>query len=479
MRFGLLVPLMLFAQIGVAQVPVATNRPRGGATVSGVVRDSIARSPLTGAMVQLVAVSGTAPLVRAAVSDSLGRFALDDVPEGRFALGFFHPMLDSLGIEAPLREVSVDGNRPVRVDLAIPSPARLRAAICGSRSVGDSGAVLVGFVRDAERGRPVAGVTVTGEWLEISFRKDGMLRRVPRVVATTGENGWFAMCNVPSDGTMAIVASRGADSTDVINVDVPARGFLRRELFLGPARTVLTGDTSRRGDASAPASRRMHVGNGLLTGTVESIVGRKPLAGAQVRIADGPVTRANDRGEWTLANAPAGTRMLEVRALGYYPERRRVDVVAGAPPLLISLSTLKTVLDTVRILASRRVYDRDRNGFQQRQRSGIGRYLTPEDISRHRPNATSDLFRLVAGVRLEYNPNGMERNIVVRGNTADWCTPAVFIDGQQLRGITADDLDVWVRPDDIKGIEIYAGLGAPLQYQEAQSGCGSILIWTK
>lgn len=39
---------------------------------------------------------------------------------------------------------------------------------------------------------------VTGEWLEISFRADGLVRRIPRLVSTTGENGWFAMCNVPS-----------------------------------------------------------------------------------------------------------------------------------------------------------------------------------------------------------------------------------------------------------------------------------------
>src|SRR5688500_18555648 len=85
-------------------------------TVSGVVHDSIARRPLAGATVQLVATDSIGRFGRTTVSDSLGRFSIADVPEGRYRLGFFHAKLDSLGVDAPLREVYVD--RPLRVDLA-------------------------------------------------------------------------------------------------------------------------------------------------------------------------------------------------------------------------------------------------------------------------------------------------------------------------------------------------------------------------
>ncbi|MEO7822498.1 MAG: carboxypeptidase-like regulatory domain-containing protein, partial [Gemmatimonadaceae bacterium] len=71
-----------------------------GATISGVVHDSIARQPLGGATIQLVTDS-LPRFIRAAVSDSLGRFALGDVPPGRYKLGFLHPLLDSLGVDAP------------------------------------------------------------------------------------------------------------------------------------------------------------------------------------------------------------------------------------------------------------------------------------------------------------------------------------------------------------------------------------------
>jgi len=104
MWFRPLLVVVLLARPAAAQAPDTIHRAPGAA-VSGVVRDSIARMPLAGAMVQLVAADGLASFIRTAVSDSLGRFTLGDVPDGRFTLGFFHPMLDSLGVEAPLRDV--------------------------------------------------------------------------------------------------------------------------------------------------------------------------------------------------------------------------------------------------------------------------------------------------------------------------------------------------------------------------------------
>ena len=88
--------------------------------------------------------------------------------------------------------------------------------------------------------------------------------------------------------------------------------------------------------AAADATRRaVRAGIGRVSGIVRAIAGGRPLAGAQVSFVDGPSTRANARGEWTLSDAPSGTRTLEVRALGYYPERRVVDVVDGAPSVAV------------------------------------------------------------------------------------------------------------------------------------------------
>jgi hypothetical protein len=402
-------------------------------------------------------------------------FTLVGVPAGRYTIGFLHPMLDSLGVEPVLREVIVDGRGPLRIDLATPAPAELRAAICGPATGTETGSVIVGVVRDARDRTAAAGASVTGQWLELTLSRDGIQSRSPRVTVTTGANGWFALCNVPGAGTMALVASRGADSTDIIELEVPAGGYLRRELYLGSARLIGPVDSSP-GDTLAPRRRRQRTGYGRLSGLVFSLREGGPLAGALVRISDGPQTQTNAHGEWTLADAPDGTRMLEVRAVGYYPERRAVDVVDGAPPIRTELLTMKAMLDTVRITASR--MRNSLTGFDDRRRSAFGRYVTPEDVARRQPFGTSDLFRNVPGVRIDLTERG-EKYFSVRGIFADRCAPAIYIDGFNMSVLSVDEIDNWVHPDEVAGIEIYAAGTAPAQFQPGLSGCGSIVIWTR
>lgn len=488
MRLRLLLLLVaLPVRLAVAQAQDTTARA-SSATVSGVVRDSIALVPLGGAWVQLVAAEGPAHFARTVVSDSLGRFTLKDVPDGRYVLGFFHPLLDSLGVQPPLRDVNVQRHRSVREDLAIPSPARLRAAICGSRSATDAGAkvggaVVVGVVRDARERASAAGVTVTGDWLELTFRPGGVDRRRPRLVVTTGENGWFALCNVPSGGTMFLFASRGADTTDLIELDVPSTGFLRRDLYLGPARTVVITDTTPRADTSTRAEprallpRRLRLGEERLRGLVVTAEGNRPLGGAIVRIADGPMSRANERGEWTLVDAPAGTRVLEVRAVGYYPVRRPVDVVADATPVTVALSTFKAMLDTVRITAAR-IADPRNSGFEERRRTGLGLYLTAEDLMRRGAIETSDVFKNLPGVRSEYDSTGT-LVITMRTSFGGFCSPAFYVDGLPMFGLSAFELDNIVNAKRLRAIEVYTDATVPPQFQQAMSGCGSIVIWKK
>ena len=123
--------LVLVARPATAQRD--TSNRDTGTTISGIVRDSIAHTPLANATVQLVARDNAASFERTSVSDSLGHYLLSDVPFGQYRLGFFHPILDSLGVDAPLRDVYVDSYRPKIVDLAVPSAGRLRLAICGAQ----------------------------------------------------------------------------------------------------------------------------------------------------------------------------------------------------------------------------------------------------------------------------------------------------------------------------------------------------------
>lgn len=458
-----------------------------------MVWDSVAKMPLAGAVVQLVSADNPAGFTRTAPSNILGRYTLNDVPRGRYIIGFFHPILDSIGVQAPLHEVNVAEEGPVNADVAIPSPARLGAAICGARPAASRGSVIVGIVREAHNGLPAAGVTVTGEWMELSFKAGRIAKDYPKHSMTTGENGWFAMCELPSLGVVSMLATREADSTDLIEIEVPAEGFIRHDLFIGAARTTDTRVEPTRSNRS-PATRRMHVGEGRISGTVIATANGQPLANAQVGIDGGPQTRTNDRGEWTLTNAPPGTRMLEVRALGYYPYRSLVHVLEGASPVRVSLATLKAVLDTVRV-RSNRLSNRDRSGFADRKKTGPGRYLSAADIGRRPAVFASEIFRSIPGVRIGYasdtlatdmviavNPDDMsntDKRLLMRGIEGDWCAPAIFLDGVYMPSFGSDDIDAWIKPSAIAGIEIYSEATVPNEFMKQRSGCGSIVIWRK
>ena len=444
-----------------------------GAAITGAVHDSLARRPLAGALVQLVSAGEGASVSRAVTADSLGRFRFDSVPAGRYAVGFLHPVLDSLGIESPARQVTVAHEGTVQLDLATPSPARLRGAVCGppdrTGETSGRGSIIVGFVRDARDGRPVANADVTVEWLELTFSKTGVHRRNPRLVSTSWSNGWFFLCDVPRPGVLDIVGSHGADSTDRLEVHMPEAGFVRLDLYLAPPRAIAA---AGRDSSSGGRVER-------LSGVVRTLDGLRPLGGAEVRLADGSRTRTNERGEWTFSNVAAGTQMLEVRAVGFYPERRPVNVVAPGAPLHVELATLRTVLDTVRVRTTR-LADAGFTGFETRRHTmGTGRFLTPVDIKRLRPQFFSSILMNMAGVKLEWFEGS--RLIRFRGQYADWCSPAIWVEGQYQGELSADELDAWIDPKRVVGLEVYAGSVVPQEFSRGMAGaeCGSLVIWTR
>jgi hypothetical protein len=434
-------------------------------TVTGVVTDSISRHPLRGAIVQLVPDTGVGLHV---VTDTLGRFRFESVLPGRYRVGFLHPLLDSIGLEPTVREIQVAANTPLRIDLAVPSPARLRDAMCPSYA--RAKAVITGFVRSARDGSPVAGAAVAADWIELTFQKGGIQRVMPRSDAVTAANGWFALCNVPSDGLMGLFATRGADSTDLLDVHVPENGFLHHDLYLG-------------GNSG-----------GRLLGAVVTAVSGEPVAGAQVSVAARPSVRADAKGQWALGDLPLGTRVLEVRAVGFYPERRGVDVIEGASPVRLRLSSMQAVLDTVRVRAAR-MQDRRASGFEERRRQGGGFYLTAQDIARKNVQSTAELFNGVRGLRVGFasdtmlsdknaivDPDSMkttQRRILMRGISGDLCAPSIFLNGLYIDRMDVDDLDTWATPREISGIEVYSEATAPVEFQRISKACGSIVIWTK
>jgi hypothetical protein len=189
-------------------------------------------------------------------------------------------------------------------------------------------------------------------------------------------------------------------------------------------------------------------------------------------------TRVDASGAFALENLPAGTFTLAVRALGYNPKHLSVDLVSGVTtPVEVTLDGRIALLDTLRVQA--RVRERDFTGFDDRAaKNWYGHILTEDRIDAMHLKTAGMLLSTVPGLQVE--PSGLGRTRVYsRGyaNFSSRCEPTVFVDGTALID-GAVSLEDFVRPDEIRGVEVYLQAGtAPLPYNK--NPCGTILVWTK
>lgn len=423
-------------------------------TVHGSVFDSLAERPLPGATVNLVSSAAqTAAMV--ATSDSLGRFTFARLPRGDYIAGFFHPLLDSLGIEAPLRRVRIESS-DVSLTLAIPSRRTLRQTICGRAADDDSTAVLVGEIRDAATRAALVGATVSASWLRFSMDNGRVLPRTISPAVATDGNGRFAICGVPSAIDVQVQTVLGADSSGAFAMAMHPGEIARRILYLGRS------------------TARLH-------GRVRDAHTSLPLANAHISVVGSAAAAAsNDSGAFEIPHAPTGTHTLEAHAIGYLAQLQVVDVLPDRDPTRdFTLEKTRNVIDTIRIRAERL----DQTGFAERRHSGAGKFFDANDIAHMRPHSTSQLMDFAPQVR-RFGDKIMAKGLL----TQPFCNPSVFVDGflyidGRREDVTTRDIDMLVWPEDIAGLEIYRASDTPPQFQLITNGsdpwCGAIVIWRR
>lgn len=478
-RFALVAAtLASVAALAPAPLGAQQGQPTVRARISGVVFDSLASRPLAGALVQLVPAQ-EATRAWSAHTGANGAFSFDSVEAGTYLLGFYHALLDSLGVTPPLSRIEVRAGRDVRVPLAIPSGPTLRVAFCGRRALTDTLGLLIGYVRSATDGMPRARSSVRVQWSELVIGADGIRRMTPMVGGETSEQGGVAVCGLPVGGSVLVRAWNGSDSSGFAELEVPSTGLLRRDLFVGPVRTEMVRDpiADSTGADSSGAVSTVWRGSAMVRGVVRRPDGAA-LAGARLTVfGTGIEDTTTSLGTYGMRSLPPGTHTLEVRALGHLPIRRPVDIMEGGETVVdLRLDALGVVLDTIRVRA-RAVYEsRERREIEQRRRQGFGTFMDEEFIEKRQPFYVADLFRMTPGVRLVRGTFG--ERILMRGmGFSEFCYPTVYVDGMRVMNIDGD-LDAVVNVSSIRFVEVYPRAGmVPAQFQ-AFEGCGSVVIWT-
>ena len=441
---------------------LATSAAAAQTVVTGVVIDSLTGRPLSGAVVQMQRDSSYR--LSSATTDSAGSYRIDGLEPGTYIVGFLHPRVDSLGIALSGRRVKLESGSQ-RVDFAVPSARTIIGAICpGTRN--DSLGVLTGYVRDAETSFALPG-SVTVLWFELTIGAGGIRKERQQVPVKTNDEGWFAICGLPSDVELLASATSGEAESGAIEVLVPPGGLLIRDLRVSRTDSSI----AVFADSAAAGSTRQRVatlrrGSARVSGTVHTSKG-KSVANAEVSVpGTGLSARTPESGVFSLSGLPAGTQTVEVRAIGFEPKRVAVDLTRDR------LTTLDVVLDRpVQTLDVVQVFGKGRSSilaFERRRRAGWGRFLTPADIERRHAIRVTDLFQTMPGVRVV--PSRLGQTVLVRG-----CPPTVYLNGMRLGEEAASDLDMLASPSEITAVEVYTAAGRPAEFWG--SPCGSVVIW--
>jgi hypothetical protein len=455
----------------------------GTGTLEGTVAERVAPQSARRAVVTLTRLDREPVLSFTATPDSTGRYRIDSLPAGAYELQLDSPLLDSLELSLAPRSAEIAADRTTHIDLALPSGAQLRDAVCPGLSMGAGLAAVAGRTTDADTEQPLAGADVLVSWTEVQVDRTTLkaTRRERAAAVKSGARGEYRLCGVPSGTSLALQLQRDGRAGTVIQLVVSEEeGAAARDLSMSAreAPTLAALDSAER--LAAAAGVDSVTGELLLTGTA-SIAGRVrganglPIEGAQVHVRDsrGTVTTGAD-GAFVLGSLPSGTQVLVVRRLGYALAETTVDLREGRRVERDLQLSRAVSLDSVRVTA---LGTRFKEFDFARGANVLGRFLTRDQIERRHAAETGDLLAKLGGF-----------TVVGRGKVAQVYTKTqslakrdplddkachgvnVVIDGVQGMGIND------VPPALVVGLEAYTG---PVTFSTPyRMDCGAIVIWT-
>lgn len=457
---------------GIAQLPLVLPAQ---SRISGTVFDSLSsRAPLANATVVLIERS------RYATTDADGRFTFDSVPPGRYTIGFSHPVLDALDLVLPLRSIKI-GTRDVTVRLATPSEGTAYALLCPRARAAETG-VILGRIRDVDQNTGLAGASITTDWTEFVLT-GSRTRQVRQVaIATSVVGGAYFLCGVPTNVPLELHAELAGVRVGPLAVSMNDRLLQRADFALSTRDSA-----SRVVEGRKTAQAVTVIGTAQLRGTLKDSDNNMPIRNAQIAVVGMELTALTDAaGSFVLRGIPAGTRTIELRSIGYFPVTFTADFATNETrDTTLSISWRAQNLERVTVNAKEESNSlMVLKGFETRRAQGMGKFITQRDVERHPASSLTDVLTGAGNLHIEYGTKVTPMPFL-RGGRTGWCVPNYFIDNiryevDDKKSKPYSDLTDIVKPERIKGIEIYSSAGMiPVQFDLTSStGCGSIVIWT-
>src|SRR5690349_17340800 len=375
-------PLSTLVVLSLSIVLAAPSRAQDQAgRVDGVVYDSVHARKLAGAHVVAVGTGSRSEVRREATSDSTGRYHLDSLPLGRYLVGFESPLLDSLEVTMTPREATVVPGQVATLDLAMPSAAKLRSAVCPGVALSKDLGVVYGHVVNAETEGPLANASVALQWRELAMWDSAggkglhPVSNARMASVTTDEGGWYRACGVPAGTWVSVQLQHEGRVGPVLRTLVDdTLGIAIR--YLSYAKSAAR-DTGEVVDSTSIANL---TGTATLTGVVRGPA-NQPVALAQVHVLGARSTTMTDSaGSFTLSGLPGGTHELEVRRLGYEISNAWVELRDGASVKNDVRMQRVVTLDSVRVVATATRYKE----FAAHKKLALGgRFIGPDQILRY------------------------------------------------------------------------------------------------
>jgi outer membrane receptor for ferrienterochelin and colicin len=181
----------------------------------------------------------------------------------------------------------------------------------------------------------------------------------------------------------------------------------------------------------------------------------------------------SSQGRFVVSTMTPGRHRIELRSIGYRPLVRDFTTAPGQVlelpfPMVFTGAQLPEIAVEAR---NSKLLPRF-GGFEQRRQTGLGAYITRDEIKARGYMSMGDALRTVTGVRV--NCGAVDCSVHMTRSTAG-CYPIYYVDGQLARSFAAS-----TPINDVQGVEVYRGAGElPGEFGGSGAMCGVIVIWTR